>query len=106
METVLVVLLFVGIGSLIYLDSKTYEIPNCSMYPDVSVLDEDMNEVRKVDLLVRDTDKKYMVDWVFTHQCYTTLRIQKHYGKNVYIFNPDDVLKKIVDNETWRTETV
>lgn len=71
------------------------------IFPNVSVVDENVVEIRKVDLLIDDENIKYRVDFYFESDL-------QHISGNLYRFTPSDMLREIVDNETpnWLKEVL
>jgi hypothetical protein len=60
-------------------------------YRNQPIVDLDVSKtLKRVDLLVDDENDKYVVDWYFEYQV-------EHIEGNLYRFVPDEVLKKLVD---------
>ena len=57
-------------------------------YRNVCVVDSNVVEIKKVDLLVEEMDEKYTVDWYYEYQI-------EHIDGNLYRFVPDEYLKSI-----------
>ena len=63
-------------------------------YRNQPIVDLDVSKtLKRVDLLVDDENDKYVVDWYFEYQI-------EHIEGNLYRFVPDEVLKKLVDENS------